>query len=153
MNDSAAALNLWLGHLQLTEFSPTHPMSSYVVDNTCGTSSSQEFGCANLERRQNISVNCLSPMAKLCSLLPAWHAAVKLVGTQNKRRGGGLLITIWWLFSFDLLQWKPPVCWSAIWEKENLLMCTYVYFLSSQAAHCYNSQEWWWLKLWLPKSS
>lgn len=64
-------------------------MSSYVVDNACGTGSAQEFGCAGLERLQNISVNRLSPMAKACSPLPARLAAVNRVGGCNKKRGTG----------------------------------------------------------------
>lgn len=90
VTDRAAVLNLWQWRQsQLTDFSPTRPMSSYVVDGACGTSSSEEFGCSDLERLQNISVYRSSQMAAPRSSLPAWHAAVNLVGNQNKRGGGG----------------------------------------------------------------
>ncbi len=85
VTDRAVVLNLWRWQQsQLAEFSPTRPMSSYVVDSACGTSSSEEFGRLDLERLQNISVYRLSLMVEALSSLPAWHAAVNLVWNQNK---------------------------------------------------------------------
>lgn len=83
----AVVLGLWQWRqLQLAEFSPTHPMSSYVVNSACGTSSSEEFGCSDLEPLQNICIYRLSPIAEPRSSLPAWHAAANLVWNQNKER-------------------------------------------------------------------
>ena len=70
-----------LSSLQHTQWA--HVLSTALV----GQVSSEEFGCPDLERLQNISVYRLSPMGEPCCSLPARHAAVNLVGNQNKGEG------------------------------------------------------------------